>query len=190
MRALEPCCAICWLSQEPTYRSVVVLYRTAPPEEGAAPSSTASVLESLLGVALLAASKDWLAMDAAVEAATVAAAVKSSRATSPVDSVDQQQQQQQDRPISPRTGAILDAAGLMPCSWAEVAATTMPEGDADCPVCHELFTELTNEDGSQREVVQMPCRHTVCCECLADWIKKRPQRLEPLKCVVCTVPVL
>jgi len=56
--------------KEPTYRSVVVLYRSAPPAPAAA-GGAASILESLLGVALLAASKDWLAMDAAVEAAQV-----------------------------------------------------------------------------------------------------------------------
>lgn len=58
------------LPQEPTYRSVVVLYRSAPPAPPAA-GGAASILESLLGVALLAASKDWLAIDAALEAAQV-----------------------------------------------------------------------------------------------------------------------
>jgi len=105
-------------------------------------------------------------------------------------STGQQQQQQEGRPISPRTGDILDAlpAGLGPCSWADVAATSLPQGQNFCSVCYDKFTQPL-DDGREREVVQLPCRHTTCCVCLRDWIKKRPKTSEPLTCPVCTVIV-
>jgi hypothetical protein len=91
------------------------------------------------------------------------------------------------------TGAY---AGLAPLPsrlaaalWSDVVASSLPEGDDSCCICHEDFTEEL-EGGGVRSVTQLQCRHTYCVLCLRQLATNLAhKRKQPLHCPQCRAEV-
>jgi hypothetical protein len=79
-------------------------------------------------------------------------------------------------------------AGLAAALWSDVVASSLPEGDVSCCICHDGFTEEL-EGGGVRVVTQLQCRHTYCVLCLRQLATSRAARKQPLHCPQCRAEV-